>query len=71
MARRVFIFPLPGKTVKDLFGKRVPPDGRYYSYGPHWLRAKNKGLVEIREEVKEEIRQTLKKGYYTRKRGAT
>lgn len=44
--KRVFIIPVEGKSVRDnLSGALVPAEGRYYAYGPHWIRQKKKGLV--------------------------
>lgn len=66
---RVFILPLPGKTVKDHRGRVVPSDGRYFNPSPYWIRLKNRGLIEIRIEVKEEVSEKPKRGYYSRGRG--
>jgi hypothetical protein len=68
---KVLIVPVAGKIVKDPSGYRIPPDGRYYSYGPYWIRARARGLIEEigAEKKKEEIGHKPKKGYYTRKKG--
>jgi hypothetical protein len=67
---KVLIIPVLGKFVKDTAGRQIPPEGRYYSYGPYWIRMKNRGLVEIAGipgNVKD-AGQKPKKGYYNRVR---
>lgn len=56
--------------VKDPRGQIVPPDGRYYNYNPYWIRAKNKLLVEIILETKEEVGKKPQRGYYNRRKGS-
>lgn len=66
---RVFITPVDGKLVKDPFGRAVPAEGRYVSYGPYWIRLKNRGLIAVVETAPavKDVESKLRKGYFTRK----
>ena len=75
---RVHISPVPGRVVRDMHGRIVPVDGRYYNPNPFWIRAKKRGDVviggqEFAQDDKKEIEkvekpaQKPKRGYYSRK----